>query len=100
VPPRQPLSSGFFGPLRPDEAGFLLVARNWHPEANSPYGRYWVDRPPELIAFVRLSDSIGGAYFLRFVAALLCAALVVVAARTAYLLVGRFEPSGSQGRAA
>jgi len=93
---------GFFGPLRPDEAGFLLVARHWHPQADSPYGRYWVDRPPELIAFVKLSDAIGGAYFLRFVAAVLCAALVVMAARTAYLLVGRFESSTpeSQHRAA
>ncbi len=89
---------GFFGPLRPDEAGFLLVARNWHPEAGSPYGRYWVDRPPELIAFVRLSDAIGGAYFLRFVAALLCAALVVMAARTAYLLVERRETASLEAR--
>jgi hypothetical protein len=80
---------GFFGPLRPDEAGFLLVARNWHPEPTSPYGRYWVDRPPELIALVKLSDAIGGAYFLRFVAAVMCALLVLMAARTAYLLAQR-----------
>lgn len=36
-------------PLRPDEAGFLLVARAWHPEPDSVYGRYWVDRPPPVI---------------------------------------------------
>jgi len=92
---------GFFDPLWPDEAGFLLVARNWHPEADSPYGDYWVDRPPELIAFVRLSDAIGGAYFLRFVAAALCSVMVVVAARTAYLLVARLDLGpGAPGRAA
>jgi hypothetical protein len=80
---------GFFGPLHPDEAGFLLVARNWQPEPTSLYGRYWVDRPPELIALVRLSDAIGGAYFLRVVAAVACARLVLLAARTAYLLAQR-----------
>lgn len=80
---------GFFGPLRPDEAGFLLVARTWQPEPTSLYGRYWVDRPPELIALVKLSDAIGGAYFLRFVAAALCGVLVLLAARTAYLLAQR-----------
>ncbi len=93
---------GFFGPLRPDEAGFLLVARNWHPEPDSVYGRYFVDRPPELIALVRLSDAIGGAYLLRFVAAFLCGALVVLAARTAYLLARRSAllTPASPGRAA
>ena len=80
---------GFFGPLRPDEAGFLLVARHWHPEPTSLYGRYWVDRPPELIGLVKLSDAIGGPYFLRFVAAATSMLLVLMAARTAYLLVQR-----------
>ncbi len=37
---------GFLWPIKPDEAGFTLVARNWDPEPDSMYGTYWVDRPP------------------------------------------------------
>jgi hypothetical protein len=79
---------GLLWPVRPDEAGFTLVARNWHPQPDSLYGTYWVDRPPPLIALVKASDWIGGPLFLRFVGALGCALLVVAAARTAYLLAG------------
>ena len=32
-------------PLRPDEAGFLMVARSWDPGPTRSTGRYWVDRP-------------------------------------------------------
>lgn len=79
---------GLMWPIRPDEAGFTLVARAWHPQADSLYGTYWVDRPPPLIALIKLSDWIGGPLFIRFVAALGCALLVVAAARTAYLVAG------------
>jgi hypothetical protein len=79
---------GLMWPIRPDEAGFTLVARNWHPQPDSLYGTYWVDRPPPLIALVKASDWIGGPLFIRFVAALGCALLVVAAARTAYLVAG------------
>ena len=44
-------------PLRPDEAGFLLVARAWHPEADSVYGHYWVDRPPPVIWLMRWTET-------------------------------------------
>ncbi|KRF18934.1 hypothetical protein ASG90_03335 [Nocardioides sp. Soil797] len=79
---------GMMWPIRPDEAGFTLVARAWHPEPDSLYGTYWVDRPPPLIALIKLSDMIGGALFIRVVAAVGCALLVVAAARTAYLIAG------------
>ncbi len=79
---------GMMWPIRPDEAGFTLVARSWHPEPDSLYGTYWVDRPPPLIALIKLSDWIGGPLFIRVVAALGCALLVVAAARTAYLVAG------------
>jgi hypothetical protein len=36
--------------LRPDEAGFLAVAQQWHAGGTSLYGSYWVDRPPLLIS--------------------------------------------------
>ena len=67
-------------PLRPDEAGFLLVARSWHPEPDSLYGHYWVDRPPPVIWLVRASDAVGGAYAHRMVGALGCVLLVLAAA--------------------
>jgi hypothetical protein len=79
---------GLMWPIRPDEAGFTLVARAWDARPDSLYGTYWVDRPPPLIALVRLSDWVGGPLFIRVVAALGCALLVVAAARTAYLLAG------------
>lgn len=70
-------------PMRPDEAGFLLVSRSWEPLPDSMYGAYWVDRPPQLIALVALSDRLGGEYALRVVAAVGLAALVLLAAATA-----------------
>lgn len=70
-------------PLRPDEAGFLLVARAWHPQPDSMFGTYWVDRPPPIIALFGLSDWIGGAYFIRVFAALGAVLLVLASAGTA-----------------
>ncbi|WP_156887138.1 MULTISPECIES: hypothetical protein [Nocardioides] len=70
-------------PLRPDEAGFLLVARAWRPQPDSMFGTYWVDRPPPIIALFKLSDWIGGPYFIRVVAALAAALFVLAAAGTA-----------------
>jgi len=70
-------------PLRPDEAGFLLVARAWRPEPGSMFGTYWVDRPPPIIALYKLSDWLGGPYFIRVVAALAAALFVLAAAGTA-----------------
>lgn len=67
-------------PLRPDEAGFLLVARSWEAQPDSLYGHHWVDRAPQLIALMGLSDELGGPYFHRWVGAVLCVLLVVAAA--------------------
>jgi hypothetical protein len=74
---------GLLYPLGSDESGYTLVARTWDPQPDSVYGRYWVDRPPTLIALIRLSDMIGGAYFIRVVAAVGCAVLVALSAATA-----------------
>ena len=79
---------GLLWPVRPDEAGFTLVARHWDPQPDRLYGDFFVDRPPPIIALVKASDWIGGPLFIRFVAALGCVLLVVAAARTAYLLSG------------
>ncbi len=71
---------GLLWPLRPDEAGFLLIARAWHPEPDSVYGPYFVDRPPPVIWLVQAADAIGGAYAHRLVGALGCALLVLASA--------------------
>lgn len=78
---------GAVWPIRPDESGFTLVARHWDPQPDSIYGTYWVDRPPPLIALVKLADWIGGPLFLRLVAAVGCALLVLAAAATARQLL-------------
>lgn len=70
-------------PLRPDEAGFLLVAQTWDPGPESVYGHYFVDRHPLIIAVVRLADWVGGPYFLRLVGALGCSLLVLAVAAAA-----------------
>jgi hypothetical protein len=75
-------------PLRPDEAGFLLVARAWDPASDSMFGHYWVDRPPLMIAVVAAADLLGGPHFLRVVGAVGCGLLVVLAARLGWLIGG------------
>lgn len=70
-------------PLRPDEAGFLMVARSWDPRPDSLYGPYWVDRPPPVIWLYRLTDQLGGPYAHRVLGAVGCALLVVAAAAAA-----------------
>ncbi|MGD9962091.1 glycosyltransferase family 39 protein [Nocardioides sp.] len=79
---------GALWPIGPDEAGFTLVARSWHPLPGSVYGVHWVDRPPLLIAVVKVSDWIGGPLFMRFVAALGCIVLVLSAAAVARRISG------------
>ncbi|PKH43551.1 hypothetical protein SAMN05192575_10412 [Nocardioides alpinus] len=74
---------GLLWPLRPDEAGFLLVARSWHPEPDSVYGHYFVDRPPPIIWLMQATDAIGGAYTHRVVGAVGCVLLVLASAAAA-----------------
>lgn len=80
---------GLLWPLRPDEAGFLLVARAWDPAPDSLYGHYFVDRPPPVIWLVRATDALGGPYAHRLVGALACSLLVLVAAAAAGEMVRR-----------
>ena len=74
---------GLLAPLSPDEAGFLMVARSWDPEAGSVYGHYFVDRPPQVIAVFGLADAVGGPHAIRLLGALVCAVVVLLAAQTA-----------------
>jgi hypothetical protein len=80
---------GLLWPLKPDESGFLLVSRNWHPAADNMYGDYWVDRPPTLIALFRGSDLVGGPYAPRYVAAVLVLLLVYAGYRVGLVLGGQ-----------
>lgn len=70
---------GLLWPLRPDEAGFLLVARAWDPQPDSLYGPYFVDRPPLLIALVKATDDLAGPLGFRMLAALGCGVAVLLA---------------------
>jgi hypothetical protein len=72
---------GLTRPIRPDEAGWFLVARSWHPRADSVYGEHFVDRPPSLIGLVDLADHLGGLVTFRVVGALAAAVTVLIAAR-------------------
>ncbi len=75
-------------PLRPDESGFVMVARAWDPQPDSVYGTYFVDRTPVIIGLVKLSDTLGGPYFLRLVGSLGCVWLVLMLAAVARGLGG------------
>ncbi len=77
---------GLSRPVRPDEAGWFLVARTWHPSENSVFGEHFVDRPPSLIALVDLTDQLGGVVVLRLLGALAAAGIVVLAARIGTLV--------------
>ena len=78
---------GLLYPLGSDESGFTLVAREWNPQPDSLYGTYWVDRPPTLVALIKVSDDIGGPYFIRLVAVFASVALVILSAATARALL-------------
>jgi hypothetical protein len=77
-------------PLSPDEGGFLVLARQWHADGpgGSLYGRYWVDRPPLLVATFRLADALGGVIALRLIGALAAAVAVVAVGATVHRLSG------------
>ncbi|MDO7866809.1 glycosyltransferase family 39 protein [Nocardioides jiangxiensis] len=74
-----------------DEAGFLVLARQWKP-GSSLYGDYWVDRPPLLLLPYRLADSLAGVVFpvtaLRLFACAVVIVTVLLTAATARRVAG------------
>jgi hypothetical protein len=76
-------------PPSPDEAGFLLVGRQWSGGGSSLYGHYWVDRPPLLITIFRVAASLGGLTALRLIGCVAVVLIVVGSARVATLIGGR-----------
>ncbi|MFW6775459.1 hypothetical protein ACOACO_14335 [Nocardioides sp. CPCC 205120] len=69
-------------PTGSDEAGFLLVAHQWHDGA-SLYGDYWVDRPPLLLALFALVPDVTGLRLLGCACAASVVALCALAAGAA-----------------
>jgi hypothetical protein len=84
---------GLTRPIRPDEAGWFIVARTWDPSAGSVYGEHFVDRPPSLIGLVDLADHLGGPVALRVLGAIAAAAMVLLAGR-----IGRLVATDTAGR--
>lgn len=66
-------------PMLPDEAGFSMVAAQWH-QGSSLYGNYWVDRPPLLIAIFGVVHLMGGSLLAIRALGLLATAWSVLAA--------------------
>lgn len=75
-------------PLGSDESGLLLVVRHFGSGA-TPYGDYWVDRSPLLLAYFWLADEVAGADGVRLLGCVVSVVLVVVAAWLGHLLGGR-----------
>ncbi len=74
--------------LMPDEAGLLLVARQWS-EGPYLYGDSFIGRGLLAVGFYRLGDLLGGAVGVRLLGCAVAALLVVAAGRTGHLLGGR-----------
>ena len=77
------------GPLRADEAGYLLVARSWHTHGPDLYGSYFVDRPPLLIALFRLASLVPWDPFVRVLTVPFAVLFVVAAAGAGREVAGR-----------
>lgn len=75
-------------PLLPDEAGYWLVARAWHPQPDSMFGFYWADRTPVLIWMFQAGDVLGGPLAPRAFIAVLGALMVVAAFRATRIVAG------------
>ena len=76
------------GPLFSDEAGYLLVAQDWHAGGPNLYGHYFVDRPPLLMALYRVAVLTGWPPTVRLLATLFAVVLVVSAGWAAHQVVG------------
>jgi 4-amino-4-deoxy-L-arabinose transferase-like glycosyltransferase len=76
------------GPLFSDEAGYLVVARDWHRGGPNLYGHYFVDRPPLLLALYRLASLVPWAPTIRLLAMAFALLLVASATWAAHQVVG------------
>jgi hypothetical protein len=75
-------------PLRSDEGGYLLAARNWHTGGEFLYGDYHVDRPPLLMLIFRLAALSDWDRTIRVLSIPFALVVVLAAARAGYLAAG------------
>jgi 4-amino-4-deoxy-L-arabinose transferase-like glycosyltransferase len=76
-------------PLRSDEGGYLLVARQWHTGGEFLYGDYHVDRPPLLMGIFRVAALTDWDPMIRVLAIPFAVLLVVSAWHAGRLLTGQ-----------
>ena len=75
-------------PLRFDESGYLMVARQWHGGGPFLYGDYWVDRPPGLMLIFRVASLFEADGAVRVIGIVFALLFVLAAARVGWLLGG------------
>jgi 4-amino-4-deoxy-L-arabinose transferase-like glycosyltransferase len=80
-------------PLRNDEGGYLLAARQWHTGGEFMYGDYFVDRPPLLMLIFKLASLAEWDQAIRVVAIPFVLLFVVAGWRAGTLLGG---PTGGR----
>jgi 4-amino-4-deoxy-L-arabinose transferase-like glycosyltransferase len=80
-------------PLRNDEGGYLLVARQWHTGGEFLYGDYFVDRPPLLLLIFRVAALTEWDQAIRVLAIPFVLAFVLAGWRAGSVLAG---PSGGR----
>jgi hypothetical protein len=80
-------------PLRNDEGGYLLVARQWHAGGEFLYGDYFVDRPPLLLLVFRIASLTGWDQAVRVLAIPFVLVFVLAGWRAGALLAG---PAGAR----
>lgn len=76
------------GSLFADEAGYLLVARQWHLGGPNLYGFYFVDRPPGLMLVYRLAALLQWDHAIRLLTIPFAWLFVLSAVWAVHLLVG------------
>lgn len=88
-------------PLSPDEAGFWMLAQQWH-AGPSLYGHYWVDRPPLLLWVFSLAGHLPAGHGATGLTAPGLKALGALASGLSVVLAGVIArlvaPQGSWGR--
>ncbi len=80
-------------PLRNDEGGYLLIARQWHTGGEFLYGDYFVDRPPLLMLVFKVASLTGWDQAVRVLAIPFVLLFVLAGWRAGTLLAG---PAGGR----
>ena len=79
----------FDAALGRDEGGVSMVADAWHHSRPFPYGPYFLDRPPLLVAAYKLANDAGGATGVRVLGMVAASLAVIVCTVLAARVAGR-----------